>query len=164
MQVDGAPGTPMSKAQDLHHYACIIKIKTLYSTAKTNFPLFQILKVFTNSEVKWPLQIIIPIYDKLKRYWTNRFAQFLYLFKINTHYTILFFLKPFKEHIQPPTNPEGNRVRMSVCCCCYCSVVQPCPTLCDPVDCGTPCLPESHHLPKFAQVHVHCIGDAMDKW
>ena len=29
------------------------------------------------------------------------------------------------------------------------------------MDCGMLGLPVPHHLPKFAQVHVHCIGDAM---
>ena len=43
-------------------------------------------------------------------------------------------------------------------CCCW-SVTQSCPTLCHPMDCSTPDL--SHHLPKFAQVHVHCISDAI---
>ena len=42
-----------------------------------------------------------------------------------------------------------------------CSVTQLCPTLCDPMDCSTPGLSVPHHLPKFAQVHVHCIGDAI---
>ena len=37
---------------------------------------------------------------------------------------------------------------------------QLCLTLCDPMDCSKPCLPGPHHLPKFAQVHVHCIGDS----
>ena len=32
-----------------------------------------------------------------------------------------------------------------------CSVSQPCPTLCDPMDCSTPGLPVPHHLPKFAK-------------
>ena len=27
------------------------------------------------------------------------------------------------------------------------------------MDCSTPGLPVLHHLPKFAQVHLHCIGD-----
>ena len=48
-----------------------------------------------------------------------------------------------------------------LCCCCCCSVAQLCPTLCDPMDCSTPGLPCPHHLPEFAQVHVHCIGDAI---
>ena len=41
-----------------------------------------------------------------------------------------------------------------------CSVAQSCSTLCDPTDCSTPGLPILHHLPNYAQVHVHCIGDA----
>ena len=43
----------------------------------------------------------------------------------------------------------------------YCSVAQSCLTLCDPVDCNTPGFYVHHHLPKFAQVHVHCISDAI---
>ena len=39
-----------------------------------------------------------------------------------------------------------------------CSVAQSRLTLCDPMDCSTPDLPVPHHLLKFAQVHVHCIG------
>ena len=49
----------------------------------------------------------------------------------------------------------------SLCFCCCCSVAQSCPTLCDPMDCSTPGLPGPHHLPEFAQIHVHCIGDAI---
>ena len=45
--------------------------------------------------------------------------------------------------------------------CCCCSIVQLCLTLCDPVDCSMPELPVLHHLLEFAQVHVHCIGDAI---
>ena len=48
-----------------------------------------------------------------------------------------------------------------VCCCCCCSVTQLCPTLCDPMDCSTPGLSVPHHLPRFAQVHLHCIGDTI---
>ena len=43
--------------------------------------------------------------------------------------------------------------------CCR-SVAQSCLTLCDAMDCSMPGLPVPHHLPEFAQVHVHCIGDA----
>ena len=39
--------------------------------------------------------------------------------------------------------------------------VQSCLTLCDPMVCSTPDLPVPHHLTKFAQVHIHCIGDAI---
>ena len=35
------------------------------------------------------------------------------------------------------------------------------PTLSDPTDCIKLNLPVPHHLPKFAQVHIHCISDAV---
>ena len=44
---------------------------------------------------------------------------------------------------------------------CCSSVAQSCLTLHDPVDGSTSSLPVPHHLPEFAQVHVHCIGDAI---
>ena len=34
-------------------------------------------------------------------------------------------------------------------------------SLCDPMDCSTPGLPVHHHLPEFAQTHVHGVGDAI---
>ena len=42
-----------------------------------------------------------------------------------------------------------------------CSVDQSCPTLVNPMDCSTPGFPVFHHLPKFSQVHVHSISDAI---
>ena len=42
-----------------------------------------------------------------------------------------------------------------------CSVTQSCLTLCNHMDCSTPGLPVPHHLLKFAQVHVHCVSDAI---
>ena len=50
-------------------------------------------------------------------------------------------------------------LQMSSRCCC--SVTQSCSTLCNPMDCSTSGLPVPHHLPEFAQVHVHCINDAI---
>ena len=44
---------------------------------------------------------------------------------------------------------------------CHCSVTQSRPTVCNTMDCSTPGLPVPHHLVKFAQVHVYCIGDAI---
>ena len=35
------------------------------------------------------------------------------------------------------------------------------PTLCDPRDCSTSGFNLPHHLPEFAQVHVHWIGDSI---
>ena len=48
----------------------------------------------------------------------------------------------------------------SLCCCC-CSVIESCPTLCDPMDCSMPGFPVLHHLPKFVQTHVHWVSDAI---
>ena len=36
------------------------------------------------------------------------------------------------------------------------------PTLCNPMDCSTPGLPVHYHLLKFAQTHVHWVGDAIE--
>ena len=44
---------------------------------------------------------------------------------------------------------------------CCCLVAQLCPTLCDPMDCSMPGFPVLHHLPEFAQTHVHWVGDAI---
>ena len=38
---------------------------------------------------------------------------------------------------------------------------QLCPALCDSTDYSGPGLPVPHRLPEFAQVHAHCIGDAV---
>ena len=45
-----------------------------------------------------------------------------------------------------------------VCCC---SVTQSCLTLCDPMDCSTPCFPVLHYLLEFVQIHVHWVSDAI---
>ena len=44
---------------------------------------------------------------------------------------------------------------------CCCSVAQSCLTLCDPIDCSTPCLPVHHQLSEFTQTHVHGVADAI---
>ena len=43
----------------------------------------------------------------------------------------------------------------------FSSVTQPCPTLCNPMDCSMPGLPVHHQLPEFTQTHVHWISDAI---
>ena len=43
----------------------------------------------------------------------------------------------------------------------WCSVAQLYLTLCDPTDCSTPGFPVLHHLPEFAQTHVHWVSDAI---
>ena len=41
------------------------------------------------------------------------------------------------------------------------SVVQSCPTLCDPMNRSTPDLPVHHQLPEFTQTHIHRVSDAI---
>ena len=43
----------------------------------------------------------------------------------------------------------------------FSSVAQLCLTLCDPMDCSTPGLPNHHQLPELTQTHVHRVGDAI---
>ena len=60
---------------------------------------------------------------------------------------------------QSSTHMEKTFELAHICCCC--SVAQSCLTLWDPIDCSMPGLPVPHHFPEFAQVHVHCISDAI---
>ena len=43
----------------------------------------------------------------------------------------------------------------------FSSVAQSCPTLCDPMNCSTPGLPDHHQFPKLAQTHFHRASDAI---
>ena len=43
----------------------------------------------------------------------------------------------------------------------FSSVVQSCPTFCDPMNHSTPGLSVHHQLPEFTQTHVHWVGDAI---
>ena len=52
-------------------------------------------------------------------------------------------------------------VYISYVSCYCCSVTKSCLTLCSPMDCSTPGFPVLHCLPKFAQTHVHRVGDAI---
>ena len=74
--------------------------------------------------------------------------------------TIFFFLDSFP--IQAITEYQQ-------CSLCYIasssvqfsSVVQSCPTLCDPMNHSMPGLPVHHQLPEFTQTHVHRVNDAI---
>ena len=37
----------------------------------------------------------------------------------------------------------------------FISIIQSCPTLCNPMDCSMPGFPIHHQLPELAQTHVH---------
>ena len=44
---------------------------------------------------------------------------------------------------------------------CCCSVAQLSQTFCNPMNRSTPVFPVLHHLPWFAQIHVHWVGEVM---
>ena len=50
---------------------------------------------------------------------------------------------------------------MSISLVQFSSVIQSCPTLCDPMNCSMPGLPVHHQLLEFTQIHVHRVGDAI---
>ena len=43
----------------------------------------------------------------------------------------------------------------------FSSVIQSCPTLCDPMDCSTPGFPVHHQLLELTQTHVHWVDDGI---
>ena len=43
----------------------------------------------------------------------------------------------------------------------FSSVVQSCPTLCNPMDFSMPGFPVHHQLPELTQTHVHWVGNAI---
>ena len=47
--------------------------------------------------------------------------------------------------------------------CCH-KVAYSCLILCDPMDCSMPGFPVLHHLPEFAQTHVHWVEDTIRRW
>ena len=55
-------------------------------------------------------------------------------------------------------NLPSNQEPQLLCCC---SVVQPCLTLWDSMDCSMPGFPVFHYLLEFAETHVHWVGDAI---
>ena len=55
--------------------------------------------------------------------------------------------------------PEKDNFKY--CHCCFCSVAQLCPTLCDPMEYSTPGFPVLHYLLEFAQTYVHWVSDVI---
>ena len=64
----------------------------------------------------------------------------------------------YKETHKPMEQRAQIKKSTPICCC---SVIKSCPTLCNPMDCSTPGFPVLHHLPEFAQTHVHWVSDAL---
>ena len=64
------------------------------------------------------------------------------------------------------SQPHMNVAHYSMHSVQFSSVIQSCPTLCNPMNRSTPGLPVHHQLPEFTethvtQTHVHWIGDAI---
>ena len=56
---------------------------------------------------------------------------------------------------------EGVLYMLVFCSVHFSSVIQSCPTLCDPMNRSTPGLPVHHQLPEFTQTHLHRVSDAI---
>ena len=64
-----------------------------------------------------------------------------------------------RSELKKSTNKCLHLAFLYICCCC--SATKSCPILCDPMDCSMPGFPVLHHLPEFAQIYVHWVGDAI---
>ena len=60
------------------------------------------------------------------------------------------------DHSSPGFSVHGILRQESVS-----SVIQLCPTLCNPMDRSTPDLPVHHQLLELAQTYVHQVGDVI---
>ena len=69
------------------------------------------------------------------------------------------YVSALQNRLTKLVTKENWQLHCGICFCC--SITQLCPTLCNPMDCSMPSLPAPHHRPRFAQVHVHCISDAI---
>ena len=58
------------------------------------------------------------------------------------------------------TREKRNKV-LSLALNFCCSIAKSCPTLCDPMDYRMPGFPVLHWPPEFAQIHVHCVSNAI---
>ena len=54
--------------------------------------------------------------------------------------------------------PERASATPTMICC---SVIQSCPTFCNPMNCSMPGFPVLHHLPEFSQTHVFMFEQMM---
>ena len=75
---------------------------------------------------------------------------------------------PFRlQRITNTHSPSPNFFLLNLCLSLFSiifqfsSVIQLCPTLCDPTNRSTPGLPVHHQLPEFTQSHVHRVSDAI---
>ena len=70
----------------------------------------------------------------------------------------------FSSHVQTKWEPSWTQppwLSVTSPSLQFSSVIQLCPTLCNPMDCSMPGLLVHHQLPKLTQTHVHWAGDAI---
>ena len=82
---------------------------------------------------------------------TAEWFSFIYIY---THTYFRFFSDSFPVL-------DYYKILNIVPCAIQFSLVQSCPTLCDPVDCSMPGFPVHHQLVELARTHVHRVGDAI---
>ena len=63
------------------------------------------------------------------------------------------------KHLRNPMQISGVLAELLLPDWFCCSIIQSCPTLCDPMDCSSPVFPVLHHLPEFAQTHLHWVDE-----
>ena len=82
------------------------------------------------------------------------------------------WISKLKEDLVPVTKELGFHFFLTCLSLEFCSVsvlhssssssvVQSCPTLCNPMDCSMPGLPVHHQLLELTQTHVHWVSDAI---
>ena len=78
-------------------------------------------------------------------------------------YVAIFGIKfSLKKNVLPEmTKIQRGFIKKLKCFSSCCSVIQSCPTLCDPTESSTPDFPVLHHLPELSQTHVHQVSDAI---
>ena len=99
---------------------------------------------------------------KLVRLWSRLLWPFtLWEFKkLETTKLVFLIVVPGSSVLQADSLPSELPGKHSTMCC-YFSVAQSCPTLCNPMDCSMPGFPVLRHLSEFAQTHVLWVGDAI---
>ena len=65
-----------------------------------------------------------------------------------------------KEIIEIRAEIKEKEMKETIVKIQFSSVIQSCPTPCNPIDCSMSDFPVHHQLPQPTQTHVHCISDA----
>ena len=112
-------------------------------------PVLHSLPEFAQTHVRWVSDAIQPCHPVLSPSLLHS------SFPVSESFPVRWLFKSGAQNIRASASVSVLPV------CCYFSVAPSYPTLYDPMDWSTPGLTVSHQIPKFAQVHVHCISDAV---